>query len=116
MQYHKNYDLMHRVGRLTIPSFYGSSKSSTSDWVKNMDTYLQLNPMTKVEAINISTLHLDGEAHEWWHRSCERKTTIPFLVKHKLCKPQRGWTMEKTKKQKMVAKKDNATPTKKNKL
>jgi hypothetical protein len=23
--------------------------------------------MTEARAINISTLHLDGEAHEWWH-------------------------------------------------
>jgi hypothetical protein len=32
-----------------------------------MDTYLWLNPMTGAEEINISTLHLYGEAHEWWH-------------------------------------------------
>jgi hypothetical protein len=58
---------MHRVGRLTIPSFNGSNKSSSSTWVQKMDTYLQLNPITEVEEINIYTLHLDGEAHEWWH-------------------------------------------------
>jgi hypothetical protein len=46
-QYQQNYDLMHRVGRLTIPSFDGSAKNSTSAWVQKMDTYLQLNPMTE---------------------------------------------------------------------
>jgi hypothetical protein len=53
--------------RLTIPSFDGSTKNSTSAWVQKMDTYLQLNPMTEAKEINIATLHLDGEAHEWWH-------------------------------------------------
>jgi hypothetical protein len=67
VQYQQNYDLMRRVGRLTIPSFDGSTKSSASAWVQKMDTYLQLNPMTEAEEIKISTLHLDGEAHEWWH-------------------------------------------------
>jgi len=32
-----------------------------------MDTYLQLNSITEEEEIKITTLHLDGEAHEWWH-------------------------------------------------
>jgi hypothetical protein len=58
---------MRKVGMLTIPSFNRSTKSSTSSWVQKMDTYLQLNPMTEVEAINIATLRLDGEAYEWWH-------------------------------------------------
>jgi hypothetical protein len=32
-----------------------------------LDTYFQLNPMIESEAIKYATLHLDGEAHEWWH-------------------------------------------------
>jgi hypothetical protein len=32
-----------------------------------LDTYLQLNPMTEAKAIKFATLHLDGEAHEWWY-------------------------------------------------
>lgn len=32
-----------------------------------MDTYLQLNPMTKEESIKYAAMHLDGVAHEWWH-------------------------------------------------
>jgi hypothetical protein len=29
--------------------------------------YYKLNQMTETEAISFSTLHLEGEAHEWWH-------------------------------------------------
>ena len=58
---------MHMVGMLNIPSFDGSTKISASSWVQKMETYLQLNLMTKAKVINISTLHLDGKAHEWWH-------------------------------------------------
>jgi hypothetical protein len=32
-----------------------------------LDTYFKLNPMTESEAISFATLHLDGEAHEWWY-------------------------------------------------
>jgi hypothetical protein len=36
-------------------------------WVQKLDTYFQLNPMTEAKAIKFATLHLDGEAHEWWY-------------------------------------------------
>ena len=55
------------MGKLTIPSFDGSSKSSARAWVQKLDTYFQLNQMTEVDAIKLATLHLDGEAHEWWY-------------------------------------------------
>jgi len=29
--------------------------------------YYKLNQMTETEAISFATLHLEGEAHEWWH-------------------------------------------------
>jgi hypothetical protein len=66
-QNQQNFDLMRKVGRLTIPSFDGSSKRTTRAWVQKLDTYLQLNPMTEAEEIKYSTLHLEGEAHEWWY-------------------------------------------------
>jgi len=50
-----------------IPSFEGSSKSTTTTWVHKLDTYFYLNLMTWEEEIKFSTLHLDGEAHEWWY-------------------------------------------------
>ena len=29
--------------------------------------YFQLHQMTEADAIKLATLHLDGEAHEWWY-------------------------------------------------
>jgi hypothetical protein len=63
----QNDDLRRKVGKLTIPSFDGSSKSTARAWVQKLDTYFQLNTMTEDEAIKFATLHLDGEAHEWWY-------------------------------------------------
>jgi hypothetical protein len=33
-------------------------------WVQKMDTYLQLNPMSEMEAIKFSTMYLDGKAYD----------------------------------------------------
>jgi hypothetical protein len=66
MQNQQKFDLMHKMGRLTIPYFEESSKSIARAWVKNLDTYLQLNLLTEAEEIQYATLHLEGEAHEWW--------------------------------------------------
>jgi hypothetical protein len=63
----QNADLRRKVGKLSIPSYDGSSRCSARSWVQKLDTYLQLNPMTEAEAIKFATLHLDGEAHEWWY-------------------------------------------------
>jgi hypothetical protein len=63
----QNIDLMRKIGKLTIPSFDGSSKSTARAWVQKLDTYFQLNTMLEAEAIKFATLHLDGEAHEWWY-------------------------------------------------
>jgi len=35
-------------------------------WVEKLDVYFHLNQMTEVEAMKIATLHLKGEAHDWW--------------------------------------------------
>jgi hypothetical protein len=56
-----------KVGELSIPSFNGSNRSTTRAWVQKLDTYFHLNPMTKAEVIKFATLHLDGEAQEWWY-------------------------------------------------
>jgi hypothetical protein len=29
--------------------------------------YYKLNQMIETKAISFTTLHLEGEAHEWWH-------------------------------------------------
>jgi hypothetical protein len=38
------------------------------NWVQKLDTYYKLNQMTETKDIRFATLHLEGEAHEWWHR------------------------------------------------
>jgi hypothetical protein len=67
LQQGHNIDFIHKVGKLTIPSFDGSSKCTAIAWVQKLDTYYKLNQMTETEAISFSTLHLEGEAHEWCH-------------------------------------------------
>lgn len=49
-----------------FPTYDGTSKYTARAWVEKLDTYFQLNWMTKVEAIKMATLHLEGEAHDWW--------------------------------------------------
>ena len=61
-----NYELQKTIGKLTIPNFDRSRRCSTRIWVQKLDTYFQLKPMTETDAI-LATLHLDGEAHEWWY-------------------------------------------------
>ena len=34
--------------------------------MKKLDTYFQLNPMMERDAIRMSTLHLKGDASDWW--------------------------------------------------
>jgi len=63
----KKKDLTQKLGKLSIPSFDGSSNSTSSAWVHKLDTYFHLKPMTKAKEIKFSTLHLDGESHEWWY-------------------------------------------------
>jgi hypothetical protein len=62
-----NIDFIWKVGKLTIPSFDGLSKCTTRAWVQKLDTYYKLNQMTETETINFATLHLEGEAYEWWY-------------------------------------------------
>jgi hypothetical protein len=64
-----NMDFIKKVGKMNIPTFNGPSHCSTQPWVQNLDTYFKLNPMTELEAISFATLHLEGEAHEWWYHA-----------------------------------------------
>ena len=34
--------------------------------MEKLDVYFQLNQMLETEAIKVATLHLDGEAQDWW--------------------------------------------------
>jgi hypothetical protein len=63
----QNMEFIKKVGKLTIPSFEGSSNCHSQAWVQNIDTYFKLKYMTYMEAISFTTLHLEGESHEWWY-------------------------------------------------
>jgi hypothetical protein len=56
-----------KVGKVNIPTFDRASRCSAHAWVQNIDTYFNINSMTESEAISFTTLHLEGEAHEWWY-------------------------------------------------
>lgn len=60
-------DLQWKVVKLSNLNFDGSSCCTVRLWVEKLDAYFQLNLMAKSEAIKYATLHLDGEAHEWWY-------------------------------------------------
>jgi len=62
-----NFELQRTIGKITLPTFDRTSKCTTRAWVQKLDTYFQLNPMTEGDAIKLATLHLDGEAHDWWY-------------------------------------------------
>jgi hypothetical protein len=66
-QHGNNLDFIRKFGKLTIPSFDESFKYTAKSWVRKLDTYYKLNQMTEIEAISFATLHLEGEAHEWWY-------------------------------------------------
>jgi hypothetical protein len=63
--YQHNYDLMHNIGNIMVPSFDEYAKSTITTWVRKLYIYFHLNLMTEVEAIKFPTLHFDGEAHGW---------------------------------------------------
>ena len=52
------------MGKLTIPSFDGSSQISTSAWLKKISVCFQLNPMVEGDALKMVVLHLEGEASD----------------------------------------------------
>jgi hypothetical protein len=62
-----NLDFIRKFGKLTIPSFDGSSKYTARAWVHKLDMYYKINQITEIEAISFATLHLEGEAHELWY-------------------------------------------------
>ena len=63
----QNFELQHTLEKVTISNFDGGSKCSARSWVQKLDTYFQLHQMKETYAIKLATLHLDGEAHEWWY-------------------------------------------------
>ena len=56
-------ELQCTIRRMYFPTYDGTTKCTARAWVKKLDTYFQFNKMTEVEAIEMATLHLEGEAH-----------------------------------------------------
>jgi hypothetical protein len=52
---------------MEIPTFDGSSRSTTQAWVHKLDAYLQLNPMRELDVIKFVTIYLEGKVHDWWY-------------------------------------------------
>ena len=53
------------MGKLTIPSFDGSSQNFASAWLQKLSVYFQLNPMVEEDALTMAILHRKGEASDW---------------------------------------------------
>jgi hypothetical protein len=65
-----NLDFIRKVGKITIPSFDGSSRCTARAWVQKLDTYYKLNQMTEAEAISFATYtwrvrHMSGGIMDW---------------------------------------------------
>jgi hypothetical protein len=73
-------ELQQKVGKLYIPYFDGFIKCIARAWVQKLDTYFQLNLIMDIEAIKYDTLHLDGEAHEWWYHGLVVEISNPNPV------------------------------------
>eukprot|EP00253_Pinus_taeda_P016285 PITA_16285 len=64
-RYHDG-DTHRAISRFHFPTFEGSTNSSAKSWVEKLDIYFQLNQILEEEAINVATLHMEGEAQDWW--------------------------------------------------
>ena len=62
--------------RVLLSTFYGSSNART--WVRKLEAFFLLHPVARKEAVEISALHLEGEAYDWWcsHLSHARVKTL----------------------------------------
>ena len=65
LPYH-NAMLIHSIGKITLPYFYGTSKCIVNSLIQKFHTYFQLDPMTERDSIKMESLYLDGEANDWW--------------------------------------------------
>ena len=54
------------MGKVSIPSFDGSSQMSTIAWLQKLSVYFQLDPMVEEDAFKIAILYLEGEISDWW--------------------------------------------------
>ena len=63
-----------------LSTFYGSSNPRT--WVRKLEAFFLLNPVAGKEVLEISALHLEGEAYDWWcsHLSHARVKTFAEFI------------------------------------
>ena len=54
------------MGKVTIPSFDGSSQMFASAWLQKLSVYFQLNPMVEEDVLKMTILHLEGGASNLW--------------------------------------------------
>lgn len=64
--------------RFFIPTFDGSSKSMTKAWMEKLYDLFHLHPIAEVEAIQIASLHLDGEVKDWWFSRLKHARVIAY--------------------------------------
>ena len=52
--------------------------STTRAWVRKLEEFFLLHPVVEKEVVEMSVLHLEGEAHIWWfsHLSHARVSTL----------------------------------------
>ena len=53
------------MGKVTIPSFDGSSQMSTSAWLQKLSLYFKLNPIVEEVALKMTIFHIKGEYRDW---------------------------------------------------
>ena len=53
------------MGKVTIPSFDGSSQMSTSAWLQKLSLYFELNPIVEEVALKMDIFHIKGEYCDW---------------------------------------------------
>jgi hypothetical protein len=62
-----NFELQRTIGKVIIPNFDRGTDFFARSWVHKLNTYFHLHQMIETDAIKLATVHLDGEAHEWWY-------------------------------------------------
>lgn len=58
-------DLQHKVNKMQIPMFDGTRMTARA-WFHQLQTYFILNPSMEEDTTHFASLHLEGDALEWW--------------------------------------------------
>ena len=55
---HQKKEFNCAIGKVTLPTFDGSSQSSANTWVQKLDVYFQLNPMVEEDDLKMAIFAL----------------------------------------------------------